>query len=221
MRAPPRSRATGRADPPVAARRPGAPHRAGRPSASPRAGARPARSTTGAGPAHGGGRAPRASSPPDRTRRPARTLRPRTGSTVSGDTRAWGFTKRSLVLTVAIVFALLALLPPLNMYLSQQQEVSALRDQVAEQEERVEELRIDVARWEDPAYVTAQARERLLFAMPGETQYRLTDSSGRDVPLSTEQRAEQEAARSEWFAALWSSVEGASSLSPEVGQEVP
>ncbi|MDN5600745.1 MAG: septum formation initiator family protein, partial [Brachybacterium sp.] len=55
----------------------------------------------------------------------------------------------------------------------------------------------------------------LLFAMPGETQYRLTDTSGQDVPLTEAERAEEAAKDGEWFSVLWESVEGSSRLTPE------
>src|SRR5690625_6013579 len=42
-------------------------------------------------------------------------------------------------------------------------------------EEREAHLRAELARWEDPAYVAAQARERLAFVMPGETAYKVID----------------------------------------------
>jgi type II secretory pathway pseudopilin PulG len=114
-----------------------------------------------------------------------------------------------------VVIALAALVPTVNTYVAQRQKLSELRAQVSQQEQRVEDLREQVARWEDPTYVAARARERLLFAMPGETQYRLTDTSGRDVPLTEAQQAQEEAKEGEWFSVLWESVEGSSRLTPE------
>lgn len=114
-----------------------------------------------------------------------------------------------------MVVALAALVPTVNSYVSQRQQLADLRSQVSQQEQQVENLRTQVGRWEDPAYVAARARERLLFAMPGETQYRLTDTSGRDVPLTEAEQAAEEAKEGEWFSVLWESVEGSSRLTPE------
>ncbi|MDN6302995.1 MAG: FtsB family cell division protein [Brachybacterium sp.] len=114
-----------------------------------------------------------------------------------------------------VVIALAALVPTVNTYVAQRQNLSELETQVSQQEQQVEALREQVARWEDPAYVAARARERLLFAMPGETQYRLTDTSGQDVPLTEAERAEEAAKDGEWFSVLWESVEGSSRLTPE------
>lgn len=117
-----------------------------------------------------------------------------------------------------MVVALAALVPTVNSYVTQRQQLSELEAEVAAKEQEVEDLRAQVARWEDPAYVAARARERLLFAMPGETQYRLTDTSGRDVPLTAAQQAEEQRADAEWFTLLWESVEGSSRLTP---QDIP
>src|SRR5699024_5043800 len=124
-------------------------------------------------------------------------------------------TRRTLVLVTLVVIALAALVPTVNSYVAQRQQLAELRSEVDQQGQEVEDLRQQVARWEDPAYVTARARERLLFAMPGETQYRLTDTSGRDVPLTEAEQAAEEAAEGEWFSSLWNSVEGSSRLSAD------
>lgn len=119
------------------------------------------------------------------------------------------------MLVSLIVIALAALLPTVNSYVTQRQQLSELQAEVGQKQQQVEELQDQVARWEDPAYVAAQARERLLFAMPGETQYRLTDTSGREVPLTEAEQAAVEAAEGEWFSTLWESVEGSSRLTAE------
>ncbi|EWS80506.1 septum formation initiator [Brachybacterium phenoliresistens] len=120
-----------------------------------------------------------------------------------------------MFLITVLVIALAVVVPTLNTYISQRQQLIALQQQVAQQEASVEQLQQDVDRWEDPTFVAAQARERLLFAMPGETQYRLTDTSGKDVPLTEQEQTAQEAAQGDWFSMMWESVEGASRLSPE------
>lgn len=114
-----------------------------------------------------------------------------------------------------MVVALAALVPTVNTYVAQRQKLGELQAQVDRQEQQVDSLREQVARWEDPAFVAARARERLLFAMPGETQYRLTDTSGRDVPLTEAEQAQEAAKEGEWFSVLWESVEGSSRLTPE------
>lgn len=125
-----------------------------------------------------------------------------------------GLTGRSLVLLAITLLALVALVPTVNGYVMQQQRLSTLRAQVAEQEREVKGLEAQVARWEDPTFVSAQARERLLFAYPGETQYRLTDSSGAEVPQTTQAAQEEQRAKTAWFGTMWDSLVAASQAAP-------
>lgn len=122
------------------------------------------------------------------------------------------------MLIALVVVALATLVPTLNSYVSQRQQLAAAQEQVSQREAQVQELQHRVERWEDPNFVAAQARERLLYAMPGETQYRLTDTSGRDVPLTEDQKVAEAAAQEDWYDGLWTSVEAASRLQP---QDVP
>ena len=172
---------------------------------------------SGTGAAGGSSRATAGGSP-SRGRGPAKASRPRStaGSrTAQQDGPGITITRRTLVLVSLVVIALAALLPTVNSYVTQRQQLSELQAEVEQKQQRVDELQDQVARWEDPAYVAAQARERLLFAMPGETQYRLTDTSGRDVPLTEAEQAAVEASEGEWFSTLWESLEGSSRLTAD------
>ena len=197
----------------MTSRRPGAPRSARRPvsaSGTRRGSGRPA--SRPAAPASRGGPSRRTS-----TRGPAAASRQRSTSarTTAQDGPGITITRRTLVLVTLVVVALAALVPTVNSYVAQRQQLAELRSQVEGQEQEVEDLRQQVDRWEDPAYVTARARERLLFAMPGETQYRLTDTSGREVPLTEAEQAAEEAREGEWFSTLWTSVEGSSRLTAD------
>lgn len=206
----------------MSSRRPGAPRTTRRPvaaSGARRPGARPTSrpaATSRGGSSNRGGTSAR-SGTSDRSRGPALASRPATGAAPEAveDGPGITITRRTLALVALIVVALAALVPTVNSYVAQRQKLSELQTQVSQQEQQVEDLRAQVARWEDPAYVAAQARERLLFAMPGETQYRLTDTSGQDVPLTEAQQAEEAAKEGEWYSTLWESVEGSSRLTPE------
>jgi len=210
----------------MSSRRPGAPRSTRRPVAASGGRRTGARSTSGPSVAPGrGGSARSGGSRPggtggagaDRSRGPAAASRPASSTAQAGPSDGPGITitRRTLVLVSLIVVALATLVPTVNSYVAQRQRLSELQGQVAQQQAEVEDLREQVARWEDPTYVAARARERLLFAMPGETQYRLTDTSGQDVPLTEAQQAEEAAKEGEWFSTLWESVEGSSRLTPE------
>ncbi|MCS6712665.1 septum formation initiator family protein [Brachybacterium sp. EF45031] len=221
----------------MTARRPGAPRTARRPvAASPHgAASRPRPPASAGGAAARTGRRPGRGGPAAAGSRPARSGASSAGSRPAGAARPrsdasgadapegllGGLTRRGLALIAVTVIALALLLPTVNSYVAQRQQLQALERQVTEQQADVERLEAEVARWDDPTFVAAQARERLLFVMPGETQYRLTDTSGRPVPRTESEQARAEAQREEWFAALWTSVEGASVLSPDDVPESP
>ena len=191
----------------MTSRRPGAPRAARRPV--PASGRRRGTSASQ-------GRSP--SRPTSRSSRgPAAAARPRSTASAAPEQDGPGITitRRTLVLVTLVVVALAAPVPTVHSYVAQRQQLAALRDQVDSQQDDVDALQAEVDRWQDPAFVTAQARERLLFAMPGETQYRLTDTSGKDVPLTAEEQATEAAAGGEWFSTLWNSVEGASRLTAD------
>jgi cell division protein FtsB len=112
---------------------------------------------------------------------------------------------------LALVVCLLAisLAYPLREYLAQRGEIADYRSQVAEQEQRVDELRRAQRRWQDPAYVEAQARERLRYVMPGETSYVVLEADEAPAQDGVVVRQPETADRSPWFADLWHSVEAA------------
>lgn len=119
---------------------------------------------------------------------------------------------RTAVLAVVVVLALAVLLPSLRVYFSQQenlQQLAAERDQAASE---VDDLTDDLARWDDPAYVVAQARERLGYVFPGETAYRVVDpeivtSEEQDVSGAVE--TPDTVSVNPWYTTLWDSIQEA------------
>jgi Septum formation initiator len=76
-----------------------------------------------------------------------------------------------------VVLSIVILAPSLRTLVSQQQQISALKADVAKQKSQVKSLQSDVARWNDPAYIEAQARERIYYVYPGEYPYIVTGNS--------------------------------------------
>lgn len=115
-----------------------------------------------------------------------------------------GFTVTVLLL---IVGALIVLAPSLRVLVEQQNEIAALERRVAEQQAVVDELQTDIDRWQDPAYIEAQARDRLLYVYPGDITYLIVDDGltieGDDgTPVSDEIQS----TRIDWTRALLSSI---------------
>jgi cell division protein FtsB len=118
---------------------------------------------------------------------------------------------RAVVLTGVLALALAVMVPSVRAYLRQQETIEDLRGQVADAQAEVEDLEGQVARWNDPAYVIAQARDRLLYVLPGETPYRVVDPQFVLDAATTPDAIPGVAAEPErpWFATLWSSIEAA------------
>jgi len=113
-------------------------------------------------------------------------------------------TGRALVLALVAATLLVSMAVPVRAWLAQRAQVADLRTQVAEASDRVAALEIERDRWQDPAFVAAQARERLHFVLPGEVGY---------VAIGTGTAAEEQAAREDpaapWYAALWDGLQQA------------
>lgn len=77
----------------------------------------------------------------------------------------------SFVMLGILIVAVIVLAPGLRVLVEQQQQIAALEQAVADQRAEVGQLQEQLDRWSDPAYVVTQARERLLFAYPGESSY--------------------------------------------------
>lgn len=78
-----------------------------------------------------------------------------------------GFT---LLIVALVIVGALIVSPTLSSYVQQQRELAELRESVALHREAVAEADAERLKWQDPAYVRAQARGRLFYVMPGEVQ---------------------------------------------------
>lgn len=115
-----------------------------------------------------------------------------------------GFTVTVLIL---IVGALIVLAPSLRIFVEQRTEIAALEQLVADQEASVLDLGREVDRWQDPAYIEAQARDRLLYVYPGDISYLVIDDgltigAGDSQPISDEIQS----TRVDWSRAILSSI---------------
>jgi len=87
------------------------------------------------------------------------------------------------VLAIAVCAVVLTLAVPLQQYLAQRAQLSDLVGQERAERARVAALEQQQARWNDPAYVREQARERLHFVKPGETAYVIVDPTPNEVQV--------------------------------------
>lgn len=94
-----------------------------------------------------------------------------------GGIRLSGF---MVIMLGLVVLAAFVLVPTFGTYLEQRQRIAALEQAVQLTEDEIAQLQTERDRWQDPAYITTQARERLYYVRPGEVVYLVDD----DLPES-------------------------------------
>jgi len=117
-------------------------------------------------------------------------------------------TGRAVVLLLVLAVLVMTLAFPLREFVQQRSQIAALEQELAARQNRVDSLRTQAQRWNDPDFIEAQARQRLHYVYPGETGYVVL--SPKDV-----QEARQPVIRvatkvyDPWYRTLWSSVQAA------------
>ena len=98
----------------------------------------------------------------------------------------------------------------LRAYLQQRAHIADLKAQISERSASIDELEREKRRWNDPAYVQAQARERFGYLMPGEKSYVVLDKNGKPIEsqatLSTPQQVLHKETKA-WWTKEWESVQ--------------
>jgi cell division protein FtsB len=156
------------------------------------------------GPGRGPGRATTRSGAPPRTGRRA---------TAAGGTRRTRaprprgrFTGRAVILALVLVALILAYAYPLRTYLGERAQIRQLQQSQTAQRQRIGVLQQERAKWNDPDYVAAQARERLLLVKPGDVAYVVIDDPAAGKTGTNHGRAKD---KGPWYGKLWSSVQAA------------
>ena len=155
------------------------------------------------------------SSRPQGGRKEARTARTRSSATATAQRPAslsFGGIEISLrILGLLLLGALLALLlvPSFMQLWSQERELSAIKNKVQQTQADNEAKRQQLQLWSNPQYIASQARERLGYVKPGETQYSVLDP-GKDYQDQAQVAAAREAGPARpWIQVLSLTVEEA------------
>ena len=77
------------------------------------------------------------------------------------------------IAVIIVIIGLMQQVSTFHDYALNLSELNGLKKQEATLEAQKQDLENDIARWDDKAYVTAQARERLGFVFPGEVSVRV------------------------------------------------
>jgi hypothetical protein len=142
-----------------------------------------------------------------------RTDRSRDRSADAPAPRRASLTGRAAVLALVLGVLAVSYAYPLRAWYDQHRERAELRAEAERLEAEVGELETQLRLWDDPAYVEAQARERLGYVLPGEIGYVVVDETGEPetelgpdgLPVLIE---------GEWYSRLWTSIEAADGAQP-------
>jgi cell division protein FtsB len=121
--------------------------------------------------------------------------------------RRLGLTARRAAILAAVVCVLtLTIAGPVRTYFAQRTEMkqlaaseASLRGQIADLEQQKDKLA-------DPAYVAAQARERLGFVMPGEIPYQVQLPPNAALPVEPGSTPTAVTNNDPWYTSLWHTI---------------
>lgn len=125
---------------------------------------------------------------------------------------------RALVLVGLFIFLIVSTAIPLKTYLDQNSRISDLQATENQNQARISELQKQVDRWQDPAYVKAQARNRLHYVMPNEVGYIVLEADDAEAVIL--HQTNDVGVRPAWYRALWTSISDAADTAPPLLEDV-
>ncbi len=105
----------------------------------------------------------------------------------------------------------------LRAYLQQRGHIGDLKAQIAERETSISDLEREKRRWDDPAFVKAQARARFGYLLPGESGYEVIGPDGKPLESEATLNDPSEVIKTvptAWWTAAWDSMELAGNPPP-------
>jgi cell division protein FtsB len=150
---------------------------------------------------------PGSRSRPGGVRRPQPTARIR----LSGEAERTGpkFTARALVLLLIGLLLVVSYTSMLHTWWGQRQEVQQTKAEIIMRRDAIRDLENTKRRFDDPAFIEMQARNRFGWVLPGEVGYRVIGADGTiqgEIPAPS---VMPEETKVHWFNLVWASVEGA------------
>ncbi|WP_125610671.1 FtsB family cell division protein [Specibacter cremeus] len=123
---------------------------------------------------------------------PARAPRSGGGTTKGGAAEpvhtpvpARSFSGKLAIVGIAMMALTLMLAPNATTYFRQRAEIAAVEADIAAKTAHQSDLQQQLSRWDDPAFVRQQARDRVSMLMPGETGYWVYGAEGLTDATST------------------------------------
>lgn len=160
------------------------------------------------------GRGPRGTrKAPVRDRRSSAPQPRRAAARSSAPVRSTALTGRAAILALALAFVIVAIALPLKIWLSQRGDLDSLNTQIQRVQARVSQLNAQDQKWNDPAYIEAQARKRLHYVLPGESHRIVLGPKPSHVQKAIATAIAHPAAPpvsdGPWYSQLWQSMQTA------------
>lgn len=132
-----------------------------------------------------------------------------------------GFTARRAAVLAAVVCVLtLTIAGPVRTYFAQRTEMNQLSASQAALRAQINELESKKAKLDDPAYVAAQARERLGFVKPGDIPFQVQLPATAAAPTQPGTQSAKPASSDPWYTSLWHTIADAPHLPPVTAPSV-
>lgn len=114
----------------------------------------------------------------------------------------------ALSLLLLIIAALVVLAPSLKTLVEQRQQIAQLQTELDQAKGAVKDLKGEVDRWKDPAYIESQARDRLYYVFPGDVSYLVIGEGGSTATTQNGQPISDkiQTTQVDWMRSLLSSV---------------
>ena len=115
--------------------------------------------------------------------------------------------RRAAILAVVVCVLTLTIAGPVRTYFGQRTEMKQLTDAQAQLRSQITDLEQQKVKLADPAYIAAQARERLGFVMPGDIPYQV-QLPPSDMPQATPVGTDPAKPPSgqPWYTSLWHTI---------------
>ena len=148
-------------------------------------------------------RAARRRSDPDRATAPRRVA-PRESGDRQDRTILGLSTGKAVILAVVVCSLALTLAVPMRTYFAQRAEAAQLAQERRDLEAELARLRDRRAQQQDPAFIRAEARDRLRLVMPGETPYIVQVPGIEEPPRPAAPTSSR--APDPWYTELWETI---------------
>jgi len=113
----------------------------------------------------------------------------------------------ALSLLLLVVAALVGLAPSLTTLVEQRQQIAELQTQLDQAKGAVKDLKGQLDRWKDPAYIESQARDRLYYVFPGDISYLVIDENAGPATADGQPISDKiQTTKVDWMRSLLASV---------------